>query len=104
MFEVLHVHNPSVGDQNVNLAKLVDSLLDHLLDTSNVARVGLDSKCSVTADGFDHLVGRSRIGGVIDRNAGAIFCKTESGGFPNAFGTTSDESDFACKTTSSHFG
>ena len=58
VFEVYHRQDAGVGNEDVDLAKVLDGGIDHGLDTADTSCIRFDSNGTVAANRFDHLVGR----------------------------------------------
>lgn len=58
VFEIFHRQNAGVGNEYVNLAKVLDGGVDHGLDTADAACICLDGNGAVAANLFNDLVGR----------------------------------------------
>lgn len=58
VLEIFHWQDAGIGDEDVDLAKVLDGGIDHGLDAADTACICLDSNGTVPANLFNHLVGR----------------------------------------------
>lgn len=66
VLEIFHGQDAGVGDQDIDLAKVLDGGVDHGLDTANAACICLNGQGTVAADLLDELIGRGGVGSVVD--------------------------------------
>ena len=66
--EIYHWQDAGVGDEDVDLAKVLDGGVDHGLDTADAACICLDSDGTFAANRFNDLVGSGRVGRVVDHD------------------------------------
>ena len=67
-FEIYHWQDAGVGNEDVDLAKVLDGGVDHGLDTADAACICLDSNGTLAANRFNDLVGSGRVGRVVDHD------------------------------------
>ena len=95
--EVLQNHYGRARDQDVDLAEFLDRLRDHVFDIFDATGVAFDEERALVTDLLGDLLGRGRVGGVVDGDVGALFGEEEGGGSADAFAAAGDEGGFACK-------
>ena len=83
-FEINHRQDAGVGNENVDLAKVLDGGLDHGLDTADAACIRFDGNGAVAANLFHDLIGGGGVGSVVDYDRGSILSETKGRGFTDA--------------------
>lgn len=78
-----------------NLAKLLDSGIDELLDIGDTGDICLDGDRTVASDLSHGSCGALFIAEVVDDNAGTLLHEPESSGLADTLGSAGDENDLA---------
>lgn len=86
MLEVFHEQEAGARDQDIDLAKALHGLGDHLLNGRDAACVAFDGKGAVAANLLDDGVGAAGTRAVIKGGISAVLGKQEGGCCPAAFG------------------
>lgn len=87
----------TIWNDNIDVAELLDCLIDKPFNVWNLRGISLNGQCSVSADGCHKLLSTIAVRVVVDDHGSTFSGKMLSSCAADAFGCTSDKGNFALK-------